>query len=126
MSDPTAEFFAGLATLEYQPLLAKVNGMLRFDIADVNTSETWFVVIDRGTIDVSHDPPDEAARITCSLRCSRQLFDGVVTGQTNAMAALLRGEVTFDGDPELMLLFQRIFPGPPAPAHSRTPTGERS
>jgi hypothetical protein len=54
------------------------------------------------------------------------LFDGVVTGQTNAMAALLRGEVTFDGDPELMLLFQRIFPGPPAPAHSRTPTGERS
>ena len=31
-----------------------------------------------------------------------------------AMAAVLRGAVQVDGKPELLMLFQRIFPGPPA------------
>ena len=34
------------------------------------------------------------------------------------MAALLRGELAFDGDAHLLLLFQRLFPGP---ARSRDP-----
>ena len=36
------------------------------------------------------------------------------------MAALLRGALAIEGDAELLVLFQRLFPGPPAsarPAH---------
>jgi hypothetical protein len=29
------------------------------------------------------------------------------------MAAILRGEVRIEGDPELLVLFQRVFAGPP-------------
>jgi hypothetical protein len=30
------------------------------------------------------------------------------------MAALLRGELVVEGDPELLMLIQRLFPGPRA------------
>ena len=35
------------------------------------------------------------------------------------MAAYLRGDLTLEGDPELMVLIQRIFPGPPAASRRR-------
>ena len=38
----------------------------------------------------------------------------MATGEVNALAGLLRGELTVEGDPELLVLFQRVFPGPRA------------
>jgi putative sterol carrier protein len=37
----------------------------------------------------------------------------MVEGKVNAMAAVLRGEVSLEGDLGLVISFQRLFPGPP-------------
>jgi hypothetical protein len=42
----------------------------------------------------------------------RPLFNKLARGDTNAMAAVLRGEIGIKGDPELLVLFQQMFPGP--------------
>ena len=47
-----------------------------------------------------------------TLRTSKKMFDRIASGEANAMAAMLRGEVTIDGNFELLVLFQRLFPGP--------------
>jgi putative sterol carrier protein len=49
----------------------------------------------------------------------RPLFDAIVSGERNAMAAVLRGEITIKGDPELLVLFQRVFAGPAASIRRR-------
>ena len=46
---------------------------------------------------------------------------GNAGGTVNATAAVLRGEVAIDGNWELLVLFQRLLPGPPG---SRKPTAE--
>jgi hypothetical protein len=33
-------------------------------------------------------------------------------GDVNALAAYLRGELALEGDPELLVLIQRVLPGP--------------
>ena len=43
---------------------------------------------------------------------AKSLFDGIATGQQNAMAAVLRGEVGIDGDRTLLVRFQKLFPSP--------------
>ena len=52
----------------------------------------------------------------CVLSCDRALFDGIASGEVNAMAALLRGELVVAGEPDLLVLCQRLFPGPRRPA----------
>ena len=53
------------------------------------------------------------AKADCVVRADRALFDGIASGEANAMAAFLRGAVEIDGDRGLLLAFQRAFPGPP-------------
>jgi hypothetical protein len=45
----------------------------------------------------------------------------MITGRVNAMSAALRGVVSLEGDPTLLVQFQRALPGPPA-----TGTGQRA
>ena len=42
----------------------------------------------------------------------RSVFEDLARGRANAMAALLRGQLRADGDPEFLILFQRLFPAP--------------
>jgi hypothetical protein len=37
----------------------------------------------------------------------------MIAGRVNAFAAVLRGTVTVEGDPTLLVLLQRLLPGPP-------------
>jgi putative sterol carrier protein len=55
------------------------------------------------------------------IKTSRDLFVGIVTGKVNAMAGALRGVVSLEGDPTLLVLFQRALPGPPAAAKAGRP-----
>ena len=70
------------------------------------------------------------AKADCTIRTDRELFVGMVTGRVNAMAALLRGQVGVEGDPNLLLQFQRLFPSPPRPEvktkRARSTVGRRS
>jgi putative sterol carrier protein len=120
-TDPTAEFFDELAQRGHEPLLRKASGSVRFDIADGKKIDRRFVVIDKGTITVSR-------RNTAAdgvLRADRAFFDRIATGRVNAVAAVLRGELVIEGDWRLLVLVQRLFPGPPRSRGRRAAAGRR-
>jgi putative sterol carrier protein len=110
MSDTTAEFFDGLRRRGHEPLLEKATGTVRFDLTDQGKTARWKVTIAKGDLSVSR----ENGEADCVFRAERQVFEGIVTGDVNPMAALLRGTVGVQGDPELGVLFQRLFPGVPS------------
>jgi putative sterol carrier protein len=62
----------------------------------------------KGEVSVSRAKGDA----DCVITTDRPLFDAIVRGEKNAMAAVLRGEINIEGDPELLVLFQRVFAGP--------------
>jgi putative sterol carrier protein len=118
MTDATTAFFDRLGT-EEQPLLGHVNGTIRFDLDDRGTTKHWYLEIDKGNVDVSHkDAPADAV-----IRTHRPLFERAIQGEANALAATLRGQFGVEGDPRLIVAFQRILPGPPRAAASTSKKG---
>ena len=108
MVDRTADFFEGLAERGREPRLARTTGSLRFDLGGGADAEPWRIEIRRGAIDVSR----AAGPADCVVRAEAGLFDDLVRGQANAMASILRGKLVADGDPALLIRFQRLFPAP--------------
>jgi putative sterol carrier protein len=108
MTSPTTEFFDALGEHGHEPLLDKVSGTLRFDLTNGKRTERWFVSVDKGDISVSH----RNAAADCTVRTSKKVFDRVATGEVNAMASVLRGSISVEGDTLLVVLFQRLFPAP--------------
>jgi len=106
----TSSFFEELGARSYLPVLEKTDGVLRFEISDGRRRDRWIVSVRHGEVDISSDLTEGHA--TCVIRASRAAFDGIVLGEVNAMASLLRGELTVDGDLQLLMQFQRVFPGP--------------
>jgi predicted lipid carrier protein YhbT len=119
MTDSTAEFFEGLGRRGHEPLLEKARGIVRFDLVDGKRTDRWFVALDKGDVSVSRR--NRAA--DCVVRADRRLFEAMARGQANAMAAYLRGELTLEGDPELLVLVQRVLPGPTPRRARRASTG---
>lgn len=109
MPEATAEFFERLGRTGHEPLLEKATGRIRFELVNGKQTERWLVAIDEGDIAVSR----KAGQTDCNVRSSKALFAEIVAGRENALAAVLRGAIEVDGDPELLMLFQRILPGPP-------------
>ena len=107
-TDPTAEFFHELDNRGHEPLLEKATGIVRFDLIDGKRTERWLVTLDKGDVSVAR----KSADADCVVRAQRTLFDAMATGEVNGMAAYLRGELTLEGDPELLVLIQRVLPGP--------------
>jgi putative sterol carrier protein len=108
MSDSTGAFFTELGRQANQPMLRKATGRLRFDLTDGTNEATWLVTMKKGEVSVSRAKGDA----DCVITTDRPLFDAIVRGEKNAMAAVLRGEINIEGDPELLVLFQRVFAGP--------------
>jgi len=109
MADATAAFFGELGGRGHEPVLHTVSGTLRFDLRDGRRVERWLVELKKGDVGVSH----RNVGADCVVSADRALFEGVASGKTNVMAALLRGEMGVEGDVKLLVLFQRLFPGPP-------------
>jgi putative sterol carrier protein len=109
MTDATAEFFDALVARGHEPLLEKVSGTLRFDLKDGKKTDCWLVAVDKGDLSVSR----QNLRADCVVAADKSLFDGIASGKTNAMAAQLRGAMSVGGDVQLLVLFQRLLPGPP-------------
>jgi putative sterol carrier protein len=108
MSDSTGAFFTELGRRAHQPMLRNATGRLRFDLTDRTREATWMVTMKKGEVSVSRAKGDA----DCVVTTNRPLFDAIVRGEKNAMAAVLRGEIKIEGDPELLVLFQRVFAGP--------------
>jgi putative sterol carrier protein len=127
MTDATAEFFDDLAQRGHEPMLRNASGTMRFDIANGKKTETWFVTIDKGDLAVSRS----GGASDSTLVADRALFDRLARGNASAVAAVLRGTLTIDGDWRLLVLFRRILPGsstakpPSAKSRARTGRGRR-
>ena len=109
MADAIAEFFEGAAARGPQPQLEKATGTVRLDVKDGKRLERWFVSVKNGDVKVSR----KNAPADVVIRGERPLFERLFTGRANAMAALLRGELTIEGfDPQFLAQFQRLLPRP--------------
>ena len=115
MTAAIAEFFDDLGRRGHEPLLESADGSLRFDLADGDEVEHWLVRIHKGDVSVSR----EKAGADCVVGADKALFDAVASGEANAMAAVLRGALRVDGEVELLVLIQRLLPGPPGSQRSR-------
>ncbi|QOC90648.1 SCP2 sterol-binding domain-containing protein [Micromonospora craniellae] len=109
MSDATTRFFEDLDHRGYEPLLAKSSGALRLDLHEGPRTTHWLLRIDRGNVTVSRE--DLAADTVVGT--SPELFEDLVTGRENGLAALLRGDMRVSGDARLVVQVDRLFPGPP-------------
>ena len=109
MSDATALFLGELASAGHESRLGRAEGTIRIELERDGRTERWFLDARRGHVSVSQ----RRTPYDCTVRTSGALFDGLVTGKVNAMTALLRGEIEVDGNPELLVLMQRLFPDPP-------------
>ena len=109
MKSSTSAFFDELGRHGHEPLLERVSATVRFDIGDGASVDHRLLRIDRGDVTVSTDdvPAD------CTVIVDAALFDEITGGRTGAMAAFLRGALIIEGDPEVLVLVQRLFPGHP-------------
>lgn len=117
--DVTTEFFAGLAQRGYEPLLRKLSGTVRAEIVDGKRVERKYVTVDKGHISVS----GRGSGGHSVIRADRAVFGRIATGELNPVAAVLRGELAIEGDWRLLVLVQRLFPGPPTKKPSRRAAG---
>ena len=122
MTDATTRFFEELAQRGHEPRLENASGSLRFDIANGRTTAHWFVSIDRGDVAVSRS--GDAA--DCTIVASRTVFDGLASGKASAVAAVLRGTLSIEGDWRLLVLFRRLLTGLPTTRSTTRPRSGRS
>lgn len=117
-----AQLFDRVGRLGRINMLAGVSGSLRFDIAeDEQVVDQWSVLVQNGRISVEHRGGDA----DCVVSVGMELLGGMACGQSNAMSALLRGDMMVTGDVQLLVLLERLLPGP-AGAHGprRTVTSQ--
>lgn len=107
MADPTSEFFERLSHQGARSL-ANVTATFRVDLDQGMATEHWFLTIDKGDISVSSQNVEADA----ALRTDKEMFDRLVRGEASPLPSLLRGLVHVEGDTELIVLFQGLFPAP--------------
>jgi putative sterol carrier protein len=108
MTDATADFFHSLVHDGGRQPLGNLTATIRIDLEAGEATEHWLLAVDKGHVAVSH----RAVKADATMRTTKELFDRLVRGEANAMASLLRGLVSADGDTALLLPLQRLFPGP--------------
>lgn len=109
MADATTEFFDTLMRRGHDPMLGRFKGSVRFDLGHGSRIEHYRLTIKQGDIAVTRDNADA----DCVVQIDRTLLNSCVAGEKNIMTAFLRGEVGVQGDTQLLVLFQRLLPGPP-------------
>lgn len=120
MKSSTAAFFDDLDRRRHEPLLERVTSTVRFDVGDEASVDHRLLRIQHGDITVTSEnlPAD------CVVIVDAGLFDEIIGGRTGAMAAFLRGALIVEGDPAVLVLVQRLFPGrPPRTASTAGPAG---
>jgi len=117
--DVTEQFFDELAQRAHEPLLRKARGTIRFEIVDGKKVDRRIVTVDRGDISVSRRNVSGDGVI----RVDKAVFERVASGRSNPIAAVLRNELAVQGDWRLLVLLQRLFPGPPKTRPSRRAAG---
>ncbi|MDG4764302.1 SCP2 sterol-binding domain-containing protein [Solwaraspora sp. WMMD406] len=115
-SQVTQEFFDRITRKESIFLLRQISGTVRFDLAHDERVDYWFVALDKGAATVTREQRDA----DCVLRTDRVIFEAMARGEINPMAAMLRGQIMVLGDLRLLILLERMMPGPPGARDPRT------
>jgi hypothetical protein len=120
---PTTTFFEHLAERGTEPSLEQTTGTVRVDLDRDGRLEQWRVEIRRGAVAVSQsgEPAD------CVISARGAVFDDLAAGRASALATALRNELGIDGEPSLLVRFQRLFPAPTGrrKTNSSRTTGKR-
>ena len=120
MADTISDFFQRLGERGHEHLLGHMRGAVRFDLRrNYGEVDQWVLAVDSGAVTVSHGNADA----DCVISADSALFEGLINGEENAIAAVLRGALRVSGDVEMLLTIQRIFPGPPS--SQRTTIGQQ-
>ncbi|MCW3815051.1 SCP2 sterol-binding domain-containing protein [Micromonospora sp. DR5-3] len=90
-------------------------GSLRLDLRDGGRTEHWYLTIDQQDVRVSRSS-DNAELVVGG---DREVFDRLAEGGLNPAAAVLRNDLTVQGNLRLLLTLRRLFPGPPGARHPR-------
>jgi putative sterol carrier protein len=125
MTDATAAFFDDLRQRDHEPLLEHKQGTVRVEVVDNGRTKRWLIAYDDGKIQVS----SRKGAADATIRADKALFDRLASGDANAVSAVLRGDVSLEGDWNAAILFQRLFPSPPGSRGGRpaaTTDGRRS
>ncbi|MFG1657005.1 SCP2 sterol-binding domain-containing protein [Micromonospora chersina] len=122
MSVSAAEYLDREAAGRRPDLPETTAGTLRLDLRDGARTEHWYLTIDHQEVRVAR-LADEADLV---VRADREVFDRIAAGRLNPAAALLRNDLTAQGNLRLLLSLRRIFPGPPDARHPREVAGAGS
>lgn len=104
--DATSEFSKNVSQKRHLTLLEKLEGVVRFDITTGKKTEQIPVRIDHGDIQVV----SETTKADCVVTTDRALFNDILQGDENLMAAMIRGAVQIDGDPRYIVPLRRLLP----------------
>lgn len=109
MSEAIERFFESLPARAPAVLHGAVTGTIQIDLSRGNQTTHWLVRMAPGEIEVNlgRGPADAI------WYNSEDLFERLVTGHAQAIAAVLRNESTFSGNVMLFLSFRRFFPDRP-------------
>ena len=105
MTDRVAPFFAELGEKRHVRLLEGASGTVLIEITDGETVERWYVTIKRGDVSVS----SKGSEPDCVIRADEAIFEAILTGETNAIPALLRGRLEVEGRVSLLVALQSLF-----------------
>ncbi|MGK5444915.1 SCP2 sterol-binding domain-containing protein [Micromonospora sp. URMC 105] len=122
MAMSAAEFLERLSPRRRPELPETTAGTLRLDLHDGGRTEHWYLTLHDQCLDVARSA-DEADLV---VRADREVFDRLAAGRTHVVAALMRNDLTVQGDIRLLLALRRIFPGPPDARHPRDVAGPGS
>jgi putative sterol carrier protein len=109
-------FLERLAARGEEPLLRDLNGSIRFDLRRGTVVDPWTISIADGAISMTH----RKLAADCVATMDEATFGSIASGEMNAFAAALRGDIQISGDAAILLAFQRIFPGPPLDEQRRS------
>jgi putative sterol carrier protein len=90
-------------------VLRQLAGTIRFDLQRGDSTERWTLALRNGDVSISH----RKGKADCVATLDARLFEALAKGEANAFTAALRGDIELEGQPALLLEFQRLFPGPP-------------
>ncbi|MEU5906467.1 SCP2 sterol-binding domain-containing protein [Micromonospora sp. NPDC047467] len=109
MTEATERFFESLPARAPAILCGLADGALQIDLSTGQQTEQWMVRMQPGTVRISR----ERGPADAIWSCDAALFDRLITGEAQGIAAVLRNESTFSGNVVLFLAFRRFFPDPP-------------
>ncbi|WFE60950.1 SCP2 sterol-binding domain-containing protein [Micromonospora sp. WMMD712] len=115
MTASAADYLACWVGGRHEDLPDTVNGTVRLDIRDDGSTDHWFLTIGDQQVGVSRSA--EAADLV--VAGDREVFDRLVAEGTHIGAALVRNDVTAQGDLRLLMVLRRLLPGPPDARHPR-------